>query len=69
MDVAVAGNHAYVAAADSGLAVIDISDPASPQRVGAADTPSIARGVAVAGNYVYVADRVAGLHILRRQCN
>jgi hypothetical protein len=38
------------------LQVIDVSDPANPQRVGGYDTSGSARGVAVSGNYAYVAD-------------
>ena len=36
MDIAVSGNYAYVANADSGLTVIDISDPTNLVEVGAA---------------------------------
>jgi LVIVD repeat len=35
--VAVSGNYAYVADADAGLQVIDINNPANPQRVGGFD--------------------------------
>jgi hypothetical protein len=50
------GNYAYVADFAAGLQVIDVSNPASPQRVGGYDTSGYARGVAVSGNYAYVAD-------------
>ena len=56
-DVAVCGNHAYVADGDHGLRVLDITDPATPVDVGDADTPRIAIGVAVTGNYAFVADQ------------
>src|SRR5262249_16895862 len=42
--VALSGRYAYVAARFSGLQVIDITIPASPQIVGAADTPGDAYG-------------------------
>jgi hypothetical protein len=46
------------------LQVIDVSNPANPQRVGGYDTSGTAYGVAVSGNYVYVADGDWGLLIL-----
>ncbi len=58
--VAVSGNYAYVADWYS-LEVIDVSNPASPQRVGGCknDPGGEAMGVALSGNYAYVADRAA----------
>ena len=50
------GNYAYVALDAAGLAVIDVSNPANPVRVGGYDTSGNAFGVAVSGNYAYVAD-------------
>jgi len=44
--------------------VIDVSNPASPQRVGGYDTSGEALGVAVSGNYAYVADENAGLQVI-----
>ncbi len=61
--VAVSGNYAYVADAPrwdgtnyvgGGLVVIDITNPANPQRVGGYNTSGSAVGVAVSGNYAYV---------------
>ena len=62
--MAVSGNYAYVAESSlyrqrcglGGLQVIDVSNPANPQRVGGYDTSGSAQGVAVSGNYAYVAD-------------
>lgn len=56
-DVAVSGNYAYVADGWMGLRVIDISNPANPQEVGAfaALDYDSAYGVAVSGNYAYIA--------------
>ena len=65
VDVAVAGNFAYVADGGDGLRIIDVSNPAIPTEVGFYDTPGSAAGVAVAGNYAYVADGGGGLVILR----
>jgi len=60
----VSGNYAYVADRDSGLRIINISDPAHPIEAGSHDTPGWAFGVAVAGNYAYVADYHGGLRII-----
>ena len=62
--VAVSGNYAYVADGSPGLQVIDVSNPANPQRVGGYDTSGTARSVAVSGNYAYVAAGTRGLMIL-----
>ncbi len=59
--MAVSGNYAYVADGLAGLQVIDVSNPANPQRVGGYDTSGYAHGVAVSGNYAYVADDYGGL--------
>jgi hypothetical protein len=64
MDVAVSGDHAFVADAASGLQVIDIGDPANPAYAGGYDTPGSASGVAVSGNYAYVADYDSGLQVI-----
>jgi len=59
--VAVRGNYAYVAAADHGLRVVDVSDPAHPSEVGF-DNTLRAIGVQVAGSYAYVTDGYGGLY-------
>ena len=40
----------------SGLQVIDVSTPASPQIIGSVDTPGYACDVTVVGTTAYVAD-------------
>jgi hypothetical protein len=35
------GNFAYVADGDAGLQIIDVNDPANPQRVGGYDTSGL----------------------------
>jgi hypothetical protein len=57
--VALSGNYAYVADYLAGLQVIDVSNPANPQRVGGYNSSGGAVNVAVSGAYVYVADTVA----------
>ncbi len=62
--VELAGDYACLAAAGSGLQIIDISDPASPVLTGSYDTPDNARDVAVSGDYAYVADGSGGLQVV-----
>jgi hypothetical protein len=49
----VSGNYSYVADGESGLQVVDISDPVNPEIVSSVDT-GWARDVTVSGNYAYV---------------
>jgi len=65
--IAVRGGHLYIAAAESGLQVIDALDPANPSLIGSISTPN-ARGVEVVGNRIYVSDPRAGLVVLAAQC-
>lgn len=62
--VDVVGGFAYLADGDSGLYIIDISNPATPTSAGNYDTPGIAQDVTVAGNYAYVADMNSGMRII-----
>jgi len=62
-DVFQAGALAYVADRESGLQILDVSNPASPTLRGAYDTPSHARAVCVRDTVAYVAD-YGGLQIL-----
>lgn len=48
----------------AGLQVIDVSNPANPQRVGSYDTSGSAYGVAMNGNWIYVADGNSGLQVI-----
>ena len=59
--VSLAGDIALVAAADKGLAVIDVSDPKAPVLKSLLDTPGEARDVTVNGSVVLVADGPGGL--------
>jgi len=60
--MAVSGNYAYVADSGAGLQVIDVSNPANPQRVGGNSLVD-ARGLIVAGTNVFVAAGYDGLVI------
>src|SRR5439155_26330571 len=53
--LALGGNYLYVADATEGLTVLDVSDPANPQRVANLPLDSTATRVAVAGAYALVA--------------
>jgi len=63
-DVAVEGNHAYVAAGAAGLRVVDVADPSRPREVGRWDTEGTAWSVALAGGFAYVADGSEGLQVV-----
>ncbi|MTJ18715.1 DUF4347 domain-containing protein, partial [Dolichospermum sp. UHCC 0299] len=62
--VQVVGNYAYVADRDSGLQIIDISNPTTPTLKGNYNTSGAAEDVQVVGNYAYVADYESGLQII-----
>ncbi len=64
VDVAVAGNLAFVADMSNGLQVIDITDPDNPVLVGSYNTPDSAAGVVVDGDLAFVADSASGLQII-----
>ncbi|MBI3976985.1 MAG: hypothetical protein HY331_02255 [Chloroflexi bacterium] len=70
MDIALAGNHAYVADGANGMHIFDVSSPISPTRIGFYALPS-ATTVAVTGTYAYVASdsgssasTSVGLHVV-----
>jgi hypothetical protein len=62
--VQVVGNYAYVADGNSGLQIIDISNPTTPTLKGNYNTSGAAEDVQVVGNYAYVADYESGLQII-----
>ncbi|MDD4909741.1 MAG: hypothetical protein PHR44_03575, partial [Candidatus Omnitrophica bacterium] len=49
---------------DTGLQIIDVSDPAAPALVGSLNTSGGTRAVSIAGNYAYIADNDTGLQII-----
>ena len=63
LNLSVVGNYLYIANAEWGLRMLDISNPSSPSFVGSYNTPGNAWHVFV-DNYVYVADSTS-LLILR----
>jgi hypothetical protein len=62
--VAVLGDIACIAASDSGLVVVNVSNPAAPVMVGRIATRPTATGIAIRGDYAYVTCRDSGLRII-----
>lgn len=54
--IVVSGGLAYIANGESGLRILNVSDPAAPIEVSSIDTQTPAAGVALMGNYAYVVD-------------
>jgi CSLREA domain-containing protein len=52
--------YVYVADGNSGLRIIDVSDPKNPIEIGSCDTPVFAENVVVSGPYAYLADGLNG---------
>ncbi|WP_367344352.1 PGF-pre-PGF domain-containing protein [Methanomethylovorans sp.] len=63
-DVAVSGDCAYIAFGRSGLAIVNITNPAAPTFAGKYDMSGYASGVVIADNYAYVANGYMGLSII-----
>ncbi|MCB2210761.1 hypothetical protein KQI52_01465 [bacterium] len=63
-DVALTGDHAYIATDESGLRVLDISDPTAPVEVAYSRSSVPALGVAIQGDYAYVAASYSGLRVI-----
>lgn len=63
-NVFVSGGYAYVADGESGLAIIDVSNPAEPGTPVYVDTNGEALNVCISGGYAYVADNDSGLAII-----
>jgi hypothetical protein len=73
-DIAVAGNYAYIAdwggwngtrTAESGLRVLDVSNPTEMTELAFYVTPGVSHRVVVDDNLIYLASRNDGLYILR----
>jgi hypothetical protein len=62
--VTVSGNYAYVGTYNSGMIILDISDPANPDSVGSYDTPGHTYDIFLLGNKAYLADYNGGLQIV-----
>jgi hypothetical protein len=58
------GGHVVAAAGETGLVIVDLTDPAAPKRRATCETPGYAVAVTVSGNYAYVADYEGGLQVV-----
>ncbi len=63
LSVRTEGDFAYLAAAQEGLLVVDISNPLQPALAGAFPMP-FADGVAADGKHVYVTDPTEGIYVI-----
>ncbi len=63
-DLVVVDQYAFVAAGESGLHIVNISDPTRPFEVGSLDLPGYSRSLVVVGDYAYIAAFSAGLRIV-----
>jgi len=55
-DILVQGSYAYLANGESGLQIIDVSDPSAPKKVSSLSTPGEAEAIHVQGDYAYLLD-------------
>ncbi len=64
--VIVSGNYAYITTMinDSGLSIVDISDPSNPILVGSCNTPDNAYDISLSNNYAYIASWASGLQVI-----
>ena len=62
-DIEVQGTYAYLTDA-AGLEVVDLTTPASPQKIGGVSMPGAAHAVVVSGTYAYVADDEFGVEVV-----
>lgn len=64
-DVVLVERYALVVDYESGLQIIDVTEPSDPHIVGSYDTPGLATHIAIAGQTAFVADhRAGGLQII-----
>lgn len=64
LSVRLSGNTAYLADADIGVHILDVSNPAEPTLLATYDSPGFATELLLAGNRAYLADGDQGLQIL-----
>jgi len=60
----VAGSYAYLATYDTGLVIVDVSDPSSPSIAAICRTPDWCEDVDVSGDYAYIAGFGSGLQVV-----
>ncbi|MCF7810905.1 S8 family serine peptidase, partial [bacterium] len=62
--VVVRDNTAYIACYQSGLMIVDVSDPENPEEISTFNTPGDGRRVTIRDNLAYVGDGWRGLQII-----
>ncbi len=60
----ISGNYAYIADRDSGLQVVNISDPQNPIIVSSFQTPGLSDDIFVSGDYAFMTDAYSGLQAI-----
>ncbi|MDI6740162.1 MAG: hypothetical protein QME74_07340, partial [Candidatus Edwardsbacteria bacterium] len=60
----IGGTDYAVIGSGGGVMILNVSNPASPVKVGEIATPGLVQAVVVSGNYAYVADDTYGLRII-----
>jgi hypothetical protein len=63
-DLALSGDHAFVANGNGGLRVVDISNPAQPGEVGHLEIQGLVEDVVISGSYAYLAVSFSGLVVV-----
>jgi hypothetical protein len=62
--ILIKGSLAYVACWESGLKIIDITNPLEPIVIGNCNTPGYAAGIALSGDYAFIADCYQGMQVV-----
>lgn len=65
-DVFISGSYAHVADKDSGLQIIDVSDPCNPYRISSLELPysQYPRGIRISGHYCFVTCGFSPLQVI-----
>lgn len=62
--ISIFGDYAYITAMESGLHIINISNPGSPFEAGGFNLAKTARSITIVDNIAYLSDGMDGVHIL-----
>jgi hypothetical protein len=63
-DIHVSGKYGYVVSRNSGIQVIDLTDPTTPKLISTYDTGGDCVNAEIIGNYLYIANSIAGIQIV-----
>ena len=67
--VVVQGKLAYVASRETGLRIVDVSNPEKMKLLSRFDSVEFATGIEVVGNTVFLSERINGVEAERQFCN